>query len=173
LYIIDANDLGTKGSSARKTTRAEARLKYSSSPRNRASEPDLAIFNLAIDGKLRACDLVKLRPHDICLGVNVRRRATIVKKKTGLPLVRGLSRFSGWCHVWPGRACLPATPFRPLMVGPSYSGGGLLLTASLHEGSDHFAVEKIAVPGEAPMPVARFPRVPFLLRIFGCAAVPC
>ena len=73
---IDANDLGTKGcSSARKTTRAEARLEYSSSPRNRESRRDLAIFNRAIDGKLRACDLVKLRPHDICLGVNVRRRA--------------------------------------------------------------------------------------------------
>jgi integrase len=44
---------------------------------------DLAIFNLAIDSKLRACDLVKLRLDDICSGTNVRRRATIVQKKTG------------------------------------------------------------------------------------------
>ena len=29
---------------------------------------DLAIFNLAIDSKLRACDLVKLRLDDILLG---------------------------------------------------------------------------------------------------------
>jgi hypothetical protein len=35
---------------------------------------DLAIFNLAIDSKLRACDLVKLRVDDICSGANVRRR---------------------------------------------------------------------------------------------------
>ena len=47
---------------------------------------DLAIFNLAIDSKLRACDLVKLRVDDICSGTNVRRRATIVQKKTGRPV---------------------------------------------------------------------------------------
>jgi site-specific recombinase XerC len=47
---------------------------------------DLAIFNLAIDSKLRACDLVKLRLDDICSEVNVRRRATIVQKKTRRPV---------------------------------------------------------------------------------------
>src|SRR6202158_5132824 len=50
------------------------------------SERNLAIFNLAIDSKLRACDLVKLRIDDICLGNNVRHRATIVQKKTGRPV---------------------------------------------------------------------------------------
>jgi len=50
------------------------------------SKRDLAIFNLAIDSKLRACDLVKLRLDDICLGNNVRHRATIVQKKTGRPV---------------------------------------------------------------------------------------
>src|SRR5712672_253692 len=43
----------------------------------------LVIFNLAIDSKLRACDLVKLRLDDICSGLRVRQRATIVQKKTG------------------------------------------------------------------------------------------
>src|ERR1700716_345818 len=47
------------------------------------SKRDLAIFNLAIDSKLRACDLVKLRLDDICSGLRVRQRATIVQKKTG------------------------------------------------------------------------------------------
>jgi integrase len=47
---------------------------------------DLAIFNLTIDSKLRACDLVKLRLDDICSGTNVRRRTTIVQKKTGRPV---------------------------------------------------------------------------------------
>ena len=47
---------------------------------------DLAIFNLAIDSKLRACDLVKLRLNDICSGAKVRHRATIVQKKTGRPV---------------------------------------------------------------------------------------
>lgn len=50
------------------------------------SKRDLAIFNLAIDSKLRGCDLVKLRLEDICSGTHVRRRATIVQKKTGLPV---------------------------------------------------------------------------------------
>jgi integrase len=50
------------------------------------SRRDLAIFNLAIDSKLRACDLVKLRLNDICSGVKVRHRAPIVQKKTGRPV---------------------------------------------------------------------------------------
>jgi integrase len=49
------------------------------------SKRDLAIFNLAIDSKLRACDLVKLRLDDVYLGNNVRHRATVVQKKTGRP----------------------------------------------------------------------------------------
>ena len=47
---------------------------------------DLVIFDLAIDSKLRACDLVKLRLDDVCSGLTVRHRATIVQKKTGRPV---------------------------------------------------------------------------------------
>jgi integrase len=50
------------------------------------SRRDLAIFNLAIDSKLRACDLVRLRLDDICSGGKVRHRATVVQKKTGRPV---------------------------------------------------------------------------------------
>jgi len=50
------------------------------------SRRDRAIFKLAIDSKLRACDLVKLRLDDICSGIKVRHRATIVQKKTGRPV---------------------------------------------------------------------------------------
>jgi integrase len=50
------------------------------------SKRNLAIFNLAIDSKLRACDLVKLRLDDICSGLRVRQRATIVQRKTGRPV---------------------------------------------------------------------------------------
>jgi len=50
------------------------------------SKRDLAMFNLAIDSKLRGCDLVKLRLEDICSGTNVRRRATVVQNKTGRPV---------------------------------------------------------------------------------------
>lgn len=38
------------------------------------SKRDLAIFNVAIDSKLRACDLVKLRLDDVYSGTKVRNR---------------------------------------------------------------------------------------------------
>ncbi len=47
---------------------------------------DLAFFNLAIDSKLRACDLVKLRIDEVCSGGKVRHRATVVQEKTGRPV---------------------------------------------------------------------------------------
>jgi hypothetical protein len=47
---------------------------------------DLALFNLAIDSKLRACDLVKLRLDEVCSGAKVRDRATVVQRKTGRPV---------------------------------------------------------------------------------------
>ena len=47
---------------------------------------DLAMFNLAIDSKLRGCDLVSLRVDDIAVGGHVRDRATIVQHKTGRPV---------------------------------------------------------------------------------------
>lgn len=47
---------------------------------------DLALFNLAIDSKLRACDLMNLRVADIAQGGRVQSRALIVQKKTGQPV---------------------------------------------------------------------------------------
>jgi integrase len=47
---------------------------------------DLAMFNLAIDSKLRGCDLVRLRVPDIQLGGSIRQRTTIVQQKIGRPV---------------------------------------------------------------------------------------
>jgi integrase len=47
---------------------------------------DLALFNLAIDSKLRGCDLVSLRVDDIAAGGRVRDRATIIQHKTSRPV---------------------------------------------------------------------------------------
>jgi integrase len=47
---------------------------------------DLALFNLAIDSKLRACDLVKLRVKDISHGDHISRRAIILQQKTRSPV---------------------------------------------------------------------------------------
>ena len=47
---------------------------------------NLALFNLAIDSKLRGCDLVRLQVDDVSVSGRVRDRATIVQKKTGRPV---------------------------------------------------------------------------------------
>ena len=44
---------------------------------------DLAMFNTALDAKLRGCDLVKLRLADVAHGGVIRQRSTIVQQKTG------------------------------------------------------------------------------------------
>jgi integrase len=52
----------------------------------RGSLRDLALFNLAIDSKLRASDLVKLRVRDVAHGVLVSPRAMIIQQKTHRPV---------------------------------------------------------------------------------------
>ena len=47
---------------------------------------DLALFNLAIDSKLRGCDLVKIRISDVFNAGVVASRAMVVQQKTGLPV---------------------------------------------------------------------------------------
>jgi integrase len=47
---------------------------------------DLALFNLALDSKLRGCDLVRLQVNDVCVGGRVRDRATVIQRKTGRPV---------------------------------------------------------------------------------------
>jgi hypothetical protein len=43
---------------------------------------DLALFNLAIDSKLRGCDLVSLRVRDVTHGKQVLARAQVIQRKT-------------------------------------------------------------------------------------------
>ena len=47
---------------------------------------DLALFNLALDSKLRASDLLKIRVSDICSGGQVNSRAMTSQQKTGRPV---------------------------------------------------------------------------------------
>jgi integrase len=47
---------------------------------------DLALFDLALDSKLRACDLVALRVSDLVSGGRVRGRVMILQRKTGRPV---------------------------------------------------------------------------------------
>ncbi|SHO67025.1 Phage integrase family protein [Pseudoxanthobacter soli DSM 19599] len=47
---------------------------------------DRALFDLAIDSKLRGCDLVKIRIRDFVTGPEIRTRAIVVQQKTGRPV---------------------------------------------------------------------------------------
>lgn len=47
---------------------------------------DLALFNLAIDSKLRGCDLVKLKVADVFASGQVKERASIIQSKTQKPV---------------------------------------------------------------------------------------
>jgi integrase len=47
---------------------------------------DLAMFNLAIDSKLRDCDVVAIRVEDVAASGYTADRATVRRKKTGRPV---------------------------------------------------------------------------------------
>ncbi len=48
---------------------------------------DRAMFDLAIDSKLRGCDIVKIRIGDLVGGGRVRSRAMVIQRKTGRPVL--------------------------------------------------------------------------------------
>lgn len=47
---------------------------------------DLAMFDLGIESKLRACDLMQLRVQDICHGDRIASRAIVMQQKTKRPV---------------------------------------------------------------------------------------
>jgi integrase len=57
-----------------------ARLQFELRPR------DLALFDVAIDSKLRGCDVVSLRVTDVVTAGMPRRRAIVLQQKTGRPV---------------------------------------------------------------------------------------
>lgn len=52
---------------------------------------DLAMFNLAIDSKLRGCDLVALKVGDVFSGSSVRSRSVVIQHKAGQPVAFEIS----------------------------------------------------------------------------------
>ncbi|PJO49397.1 tyrosine-type recombinase/integrase [Brucella pituitosa] len=47
---------------------------------------DRALFDLAIDSKLRGCDLVKIKIGTLVSGQEIRKRAMVIQQKTGRPV---------------------------------------------------------------------------------------
>ncbi|SFL14187.1 Phage integrase family protein [Pseudovibrio ascidiaceicola] len=78
---------------------------------------ELALFNAAIDSKLRGCDLVRLKVVDVFTAGRVKRRTSIIQSKTGKPvqfeLMEGTRsallkwidspEMIGSAYLWPGR----------------------------------------------------------------------
>ena len=81
----------------KKTARSLGRVQWSPQGHQGATErarhqPEsngislLALFDLGIDSKLRACDLLKLKVRDVCHGERVAARAIVVQQKTSRPV---------------------------------------------------------------------------------------
>jgi integrase len=79
---------------------------------------DLALFNLAIDSKLRGCDLVRLRVNDVCVGGQVRDRATIIQRKTSRPVQFEITEQT-------------RTAIRDWLADGALAGGGFLFPSRL------------------------------------------
>lgn len=47
---------------------------------------DRALFDLAIDSKLRGCDLAKIKIGDVVTGGSIRNRSTVIQQKTDRPV---------------------------------------------------------------------------------------
>jgi len=47
---------------------------------------DLALFNMAVDSKLRGCDLVRMKVTDVYIASNMKERASILQSKTQKPV---------------------------------------------------------------------------------------
>lgn len=60
---------------------------------------DRALFDLAIDSKLRGCDLVKIKIGTLVTGQEIRTRAMVVQQRTGV-------RYSSRSRAKSGQACL-------------------------------------------------------------------
>ena len=73
---------------------------------------DLALFNMAIDSKLRGCDLVSLRVADIYASGHVKDRASILQSKTQMPVRFEITEGT--------RASVERWMEEPLMVGSEY-----------------------------------------------------
>jgi integrase len=72
----------------------------------------LALFNLAIDSKLRACDLVKLRVCDVAHGGRVAARTIVMQQKTHRPVQFEITEVTrDAVGAWISRAGLRAEDF--------------------------------------------------------------
>ncbi|ABE61668.1 hypothetical protein Nham_0790 [Nitrobacter hamburgensis X14] len=83
---------------------------------------DRALFDLAIDSKLRGCDLVKIKIGDLVAGPEIHMRAIVVQQKTGRPVQFELTNdvrasLLAWLERRGGTVCYSACNIAPLSRG--------------------------------------------------------
>lgn len=81
---------------------------------------DLALFNVAIDSKLRGCDLVRLKVTDLVTADRVRERASVIQSKTNRPVQFELTENT--------RESIANWVFMPEMIGC-----GFMFPSRLHD----------------------------------------
>lgn len=74
---------------------------------------DKDLFDLAIDSKLRGCDLVKIKIGDLMAGADMRTRAIVIQQKTRRPVQFELTADVRTSLVaWPAIRSLPSREIR-------------------------------------------------------------
>jgi integrase len=91
---------------------------------------DLALFNMAVDSKLRGCDLVKLEVTDVFVAGRIKERTSIIQSKTQQPVQFEITEGT--------RKSLSAWLDDPAMVGSSF------LWPSRFHRSDHISTRQYA-----------------------------
>jgi hypothetical protein len=76
---------------------------------------DLALFDMAIDSKLRGCDLVRMKVVEVMASGQIRERASVLQSKTQKPVRFEISEGT--------RASVAKWMEDPLMVGSEYRAG--------------------------------------------------
>jgi hypothetical protein len=79
---------------------------------------DRALFDLAIDSKLRGCDLVKIEIADLISGADIRTRAIVIQQKTGRPVQFELTAGSNIAAVLLAITRSQAAPATPAISAP-------------------------------------------------------
>ncbi|WP_374359138.1 tyrosine-type recombinase/integrase [Thermomonas sp.] len=103
---------------------------------------DLALFNLAIDSKLRACDLLSLRVCDIAHDSHVNSRAVVMQRKTRRPVQFEITEMSrDALQAWARAAGLRSSDF----VFPSRSGRSPHLSTRQYARIVHRWVQEIGL----------------------------
>ena len=93
---------------------------------------ELALFNLGIDSKLRACDLVSLRVRDVCHGDQVAARTVVMQHKTQRPVQFEIERRHSLRNVRRVGVCRRLTGVQPAsVIGDTRTAGLDVLAKSL------------------------------------------